>query len=594
ITTVEEVSDEKSCPPDSPEGFELPRNGSRALAPDNVNRVGNAKPTTGFGDGYPTDGQGVVDDVRTKFTTSKTAPLWDKYVKIAEAEDRDILEDWEGFVLESSKNLKPDQAASTVIAIRELTGVVRAGLQLPAGNSPSIDEVESLGNQFQPSMITVWVNCLWYLSLGLSISVSLFAMLAKRWCYKSRSRHSGTAYERAMRRQEVWDALQKWKLELLIEQLSTFSNDKVLINEVLEYVTSFPEVVLDSFSSSQELYDATAVITGHFQRLKHDPTEWHDLNTTNFDAKCGRFIYLIARSWLHRPADVSHQIQLHDIYTHMFSHDPSMSDEEFENQINLVEGQAFSAIGCTLWLERQAVVTVLGCRPERGLRLCKTLYQAISTDVPLLSQATETYSTLSWIFLNTVVDAHAAFWPTSQPPTRSDRGNYTEGSRPKANCDSTLTLSCFCHSETRKEKSLWLAIVGVSGMIYIYTHYPKHEDGPDSPTNREYFSAMIELLHVYLSRAVKDPKIAGSDPSVGKLPVYYRTQLCLYELDSLQYCYDALDLASKCPAYATFSSVLEELKGLIPESRRIGSISDGVMFDYVEGVSTPTPQEETV
>ncbi|KAG8698558.1 hypothetical protein FRC11_014346, partial [Ceratobasidium sp. 423] len=118
ITTVEEDSDEKPCPPDPPEGFELPSNGSRALAPDNpanvflsktprptgnsplnqdnVNRVGNAKLTTGFGDGYPTDGQGVVDDVRTKFTASKTAPLWDKYVKIAEAEDRDILEDWEG------------------------------------------------------------------------------------------------------------------------------------------------------------------------------------------------------------------------------------------------------------------------------------------------------------------------------------------------------------------------------------------------------------------------------------------------------------------------------------------------------------------
>ncbi|KAH7320500.1 hypothetical protein B0J17DRAFT_546551, partial [Rhizoctonia solani] len=67
----------------------------------------------------------------------------------------------------------------------------------------------------------VWINCLWFLSLGLSISVSLFAMLAKRWCYRSRSTHSGTDYERAMRRQKAWDTLQKWKLELFIEQLPT-------------------------------------------------------------------------------------------------------------------------------------------------------------------------------------------------------------------------------------------------------------------------------------------------------------------------------------------------------------------------------------
>ncbi|KDN45807.1 hypothetical protein RSAG8_04640, partial [Rhizoctonia solani AG-8 WAC10335] len=91
------------------------------------------------------------------------------------------------------------------------------------------------------------------------------------------------------------------------------SNDKRLINQVLEYVNSYPEVVLDSGASSQTLYEATLAVARHIRRLEQDPIEWHGLNTTQFRAKCGSFIYLNARPWLHS-VNSSHQKSAQYVY----------------------------------------------------------------------------------------------------------------------------------------------------------------------------------------------------------------------------------------------------------------------------------------
>lgn len=120
------------------------------------------------------------------------------------------------FVLESSKNLQPDQAKATVLAIQSLTSAIQAGT-----NNSTVPATGPSDDSFKPTLLTIWVNCLWFLSLGLSISVSLFAMLAKRWCYVFRSKRTGSSHERAIKRQKSWDAIEKWKIELVIEQLPT-------------------------------------------------------------------------------------------------------------------------------------------------------------------------------------------------------------------------------------------------------------------------------------------------------------------------------------------------------------------------------------
>ncbi|KAG9085531.1 hypothetical protein FS749_004351 [Ceratobasidium sp. UAMH 11750] len=77
--------------------------------------------------------------------------------------------------------------------------------------SPLPDTLGSLA--FSPSQTAVVVNILWFLSLSLSVAVSLIAMLAKEWCYKFMSSRSGPSYEQARRRQRKWNGMERWKMK---------------------------------------------------------------------------------------------------------------------------------------------------------------------------------------------------------------------------------------------------------------------------------------------------------------------------------------------------------------------------------------------
>ncbi|CAE7089056.1 unnamed protein product [Rhizoctonia solani] len=710
-----------------------------------------------------------VEDMKTNLTASKSALIWDKYLKLSEPGDKAVLADLEGtidvtlvkaalfsaistgFLLESSKSLLPEPNFATVLAIRELTAVVQAGLQVPTNSSLPPEGATTVANSFKPSMTIIWVNCLWFLSLGLSISVSLFAMLAKRLCYKARLTYWGTPYERSVRRQEVWEALEKWKFEFLVEQLSmlmhialilffiglvlflselseramiitaipiglatlsylvltmlpllveTFpivtpfsryiqssgavvlrllrvrpnfagcfvfvyarrltsairemvqgiksyvgrclppnerddiesqfepstsatapseewviqgfhhppgtischptpetqryafralvwllqhSNNKSLIGEVLDYVNSYPEVVLDSGADSRALYEATLAVARHIRRLQHDPVEWHGLNTTHFRAKCGRFIYLSARPWLHS-IDSSHRKLAQTVYKFCCQHSPDMSAKEVEDQIKELKAKKdFPMVNCIPWLERQAVKITLGCPPEAGLAMCKALFEFVGPKVdpeagradPEAKQdhAEEVFSTLSWTLLNTLIDANNShprpFWPIDiwNVPSSSEPQNDSKP-KPMANFDSTLTLSYFRHSETRKKSAQWLKTVGLSGILYTITYYPCDDLEPHLASNSNYYTSIIEHLRVTLSRAAEFPTRDEDDPYFGMLPVYWESQICRFEFDSLHYCFDALNRASEYSGFLGLRDKLQELKDMIPEGRR--------------------------
>lgn len=76
------------------------------------------------------------------------------------------------------------------------------------------------------------------------------------------------------------------------------ASDKETIKEVLNHVTSFPEVILDSYASSEQLYAVAAMAAGHLNRFQHDAAEWRD--TIQFNPLYARLVYLAARPWLHR------------------------------------------------------------------------------------------------------------------------------------------------------------------------------------------------------------------------------------------------------------------------------------------------------
>lgn len=116
-------------------------------------------------------------------------------------------------VLESSKQLQQDPAqvtAQTLLVISQTLVALSNGEPVPTPNLPN------LASDFSATRSSVLVNALWYLSLSLSVAVSLIAMLSKSWSYSFMSGRSGPKYEQARRRQQRWDGLIAWRMKTVL------------------------------------------------------------------------------------------------------------------------------------------------------------------------------------------------------------------------------------------------------------------------------------------------------------------------------------------------------------------------------------------
>lgn len=99
----------------------------------------------------------------------------------------------------------------------EITQILRA-MSANQTVSPTLD---SDPEAFSPSAAAIWVNILWFLSLSLSVSVSLVAMLAKQWCYSFMSGRSGQPHIQARMRQRRLEELERWKMPEILAFLPT-------------------------------------------------------------------------------------------------------------------------------------------------------------------------------------------------------------------------------------------------------------------------------------------------------------------------------------------------------------------------------------
>ncbi|KAF8604547.1 hypothetical protein BDV93DRAFT_440416, partial [Ceratobasidium sp. AG-I] len=129
------------------------------------------------------------------------------------------------FVIESAKALQQDATESTAAAMQEVTTILRAIAEGQA-ITPS-DSSEPPG--FTPSFAAVCVNALWFLSLSLSVSVSLVAMLAKQWCHSYMSGRIGQPHVQARRRQRRLDGLERWKMPEILAFLPTLMHFSLML-----------------------------------------------------------------------------------------------------------------------------------------------------------------------------------------------------------------------------------------------------------------------------------------------------------------------------------------------------------------------------
>ncbi|KAF8600632.1 hypothetical protein BDV93DRAFT_403883, partial [Ceratobasidium sp. AG-I] len=119
------------------------------------------------------------------------------------------------FVIESSKKLQPDPADTSAQALLLISQLLLAASS-NSQDSPPLSQTNTTMDVFTPSVSAVCVNTLWFMSLSLSVAVSLIAMLAKEWCYTFMSGRTGQACLQARKRQQRWDGLVRWRMQELL------------------------------------------------------------------------------------------------------------------------------------------------------------------------------------------------------------------------------------------------------------------------------------------------------------------------------------------------------------------------------------------
>ncbi|KAL1734489.1 hypothetical protein EV714DRAFT_268630 [Schizophyllum commune] len=114
------------------------------------------------------------------------------------------------FVAQTSQALQPDYGRISAAILLELVALQRA-------RSP--DDVPSAGVDLDSLSATtgdVWVNALWFTTLGLSLATVLIAVLVKQWLQEYVKTPSGPPRDRALIRHMRYKELVRWKVPFII------------------------------------------------------------------------------------------------------------------------------------------------------------------------------------------------------------------------------------------------------------------------------------------------------------------------------------------------------------------------------------------
>ncbi|KAG8787331.1 hypothetical protein FRC12_015676 [Ceratobasidium sp. 428] len=142
---------------------------------------------------------------------AKDAKIWQIYVRETDKADEELVDGWNKFVGISAKNLQQDPSETSAQALLLISQILLAtsGDGTTDASSAGLEQVST---DFRPSATTVAINALWFLSLSLSVAVSLIAMLAKEWCNSFMSGRSGETYERGRLRQQRWNEIERLRM----------------------------------------------------------------------------------------------------------------------------------------------------------------------------------------------------------------------------------------------------------------------------------------------------------------------------------------------------------------------------------------------
>ncbi|CUA71108.1 Acetyl-CoA carboxylase 1 [Rhizoctonia solani] len=211
------------------------------------------------------------------------AQVWKTYVQEADQVDEELVDGWNksmdvilifaalfsaistAFVIESYKNLKQDPAdtsSQALLTISQTLMFLANGSQ-PATVPSASDEQPTV---FKASAKAICVNVLWFLSLSLSVAVSLISMLAKEWCLEFMSGRTGPPGAQARRRQQRWDGLVQWRMKEVIMVLPSLIHLSLLLFAIglclflwdVHYGVAIPVMVVTTIAAG--VYSACTVV----------------------------------------------------------------------------------------------------------------------------------------------------------------------------------------------------------------------------------------------------------------------------------------------------------------------------------------------
>ncbi|KAG8682985.1 hypothetical protein FRC09_016373, partial [Ceratobasidium sp. 395] len=112
------------------------------------------------------------------------------------------------FLIESKNLLQQDPAD---ISAALLLLIAQSQYRMELGTPASSDQIsEPTVPEFSPSQSAHWINGMWFVSLGLSLSAALVAMLGKEWLTAFLSSRPRPAHDHALLRQARLEGLERW------------------------------------------------------------------------------------------------------------------------------------------------------------------------------------------------------------------------------------------------------------------------------------------------------------------------------------------------------------------------------------------------
>ncbi|KAF9021189.1 hypothetical protein BDZ89DRAFT_897185, partial [Hymenopellis radicata] len=162
------------------------------------------------------------------------ARLWKAFLEESAKVDADKVADWTDaldvllvfaglfsavvstFLTQTFQKLEVDPNDIAVSLLYELCDLVRA-----LNNNQSTDIIPrfkgSPASIFHPTRTATWVNGLWFVSLAISLTTALVAVVTKQWIHQYvASVNLGTPRERCRIRQFRYMNLQTWQVPLII------------------------------------------------------------------------------------------------------------------------------------------------------------------------------------------------------------------------------------------------------------------------------------------------------------------------------------------------------------------------------------------